>query len=168
MTIIHKISIALIFGITGCNEANKEKPVSNNEMKPQVDKISLVDLNGRSINLRKYKGKTVFINFWATWCKPCIEEMPYIANAQNILGNEVVFLLASSETIEQIVDFRDKNYYKFNYARIENSESLNIQVLPTTFIISPGGNLSFLETGLRKWDDKNNINLILKIAKEDD
>ena len=166
MTIKRKISVALLFGIIGCNGEDKDKSASPVKLDRVIDKIRLKDLNEQSINLEQYKGKTLFINFWATWCKPCIEEMPSIEKAQNILRDkDVVFLLASGESVEEIEDFRVNHDYKFNYVRIENSEELNIHALPTTFIFDPEGNLVFSEMGDRKWDDKNNIDMILKIAK---
>jgi len=168
MGIIHKFGLVILLGMVACNAGDKSKTVSYKE-KDELGKISLTGLDQQPIELEKYKGKTVFINFWATWCKPCIQEMPAIANVQNILRNEeIVFLLASNESIEQIEEFRINHDYKFNYARIENSEELNIQALPTTFIFSPGGTLVFSEPGDRKWDDTENINLIRKIIKKHD
>ncbi len=72
--------------------------------------------------------------------------------------------MASDESSEQIKDFSNTHDYKFNYVRIENSEEMNVQALPTTFIYNNNGKLVFSETGFRKWNDKNNIDLILKIA----
>lgn len=164
MVLIHKISVALLFGLLSCNEGNKDKVVSSIEKDRPIDKIRLKDLDGTPINLEKYQGETVFINFWATWCKPCLKEMPSIEKAQHILQNEnVVFLLASAETIEEIGTFRKLNTYPFNYVQIQNSEELGIDGLPTTFIFDKEGKLVFSESGYRKWDDKNNIDTMLKI-----
>ncbi|OSZ77159.1 hypothetical protein CAP36_12150 [Chitinophagaceae bacterium IBVUCB2] len=164
MVLIHKISVALLFGLLSCNEGNKDKVVSIIEKDRPIDKIRLKDLDGTPINLEKYQGKTVFINFWATWCKPCLKEMPSIEKAQHILQNEnVVFLLASAETIEEIDAFRKLHSYPFNYIQIQNSEELSIDGLPTTFIFNKNGRLVFFESGYRKWDDKSNIDTILKI-----
>jgi len=169
MKIIRKISIALLFGIFACKGGAKDKSASHTLKDREIDKIRLKDLNGEPIRLEKYKGKTIFINFWATWCKPCIEEMPTIEKAQNILQNEeVIFLLASGETAEEINVFRNTHDYVFNYARIENSEELNIQTLPTTFIFNPEGKLIFSEMGYRKWDEKNNIDMIRKTANKNE
>lgn len=168
MKIKYMFGFVLILGMVACNTGNKSKTVSY-EKKTELKKISLTDLNQQAINLDRYKGKTVFINFWATWCKPCLQEMPSIENAQNLLRNEeIVFLLASDESIEQINEFRIKHGYKFNYTRIENSEALDIQALPTTFIFSAQGMLVFSEPGDRKWDDTENINMILKVIKRND
>ena len=169
MIFIRKSILALLLGISCCNEDDKEKSLSQNGKVAEIGKIRLKDLSEQPINLEKYKGKTIFLNFWATWCKPCIEEMPTIEKAQNILHNEdVVFLLASGESAEEINAFRNAHDYKFNFARIENSEELNIQTLPTTFIFNPEGELVFLETGYRKWDEKNNIEMIRRTANKND
>lgn len=163
------IIVAFLLAIVACKNGTKEASASTNEKGPEISKIQLKDLNDQPINLEKYKGKTIFINFWATWCQPCLAEMPSIEKAQDILQNEkVVFLLASSESASEIEEFRNARGYKFNYARIENSEELGILALPTTFIFNPDGQLAFSEQGYRKWDEKDNIVLIRKIAKNND
>ncbi|HET9744306.1 MAG TPA: TlpA disulfide reductase family protein, partial [Chitinophagaceae bacterium] len=130
--------------------------------------IKLTDLKGVSIDLIKYKGKVVFINFWATWCKPCIEEIPTIKNAIGILNNDgIEFLFASDETTEQIESFEKKHSYKLNYVKAGNLEELGIMVLPTTFIFNREGKQVFSEMGYRKWDDKANLDLLSQIANEE-
>lgn len=156
-------------GFMSCNENDKDKTGPVSPAHHEYAKVKLIDLKGQSINLNNYSGKTIFINFWATWCRPCIEEMPSILNAQNILRNEnIIFLLASSESLEEIEAFKNACTYKLNFTRIENSEELGIQSLPATFIFNAGGKLVFSETGLRKWDDNNNINLIRKFDNKND
>lgn len=163
------ILIMLFIGTIACNNRTSEKQNSSPEVIRQIDKIRLTDLNGQSHSLKQYPGKTIFINFWATWCKPCIQEMPSIKEAQNILQNEnIIFLMASNESPEQIEEFSNTRDYKFNFVRIENSEEMNVQALPATFIFNKKGELVFSETGFRKWNEKNNIDLILKIANEND
>ena len=166
MIIIRKISVVFLFGFLSCNGVDKSKSVTAIDKDRPFNIIRLKELNEQPINLEKYKGKTIVINFWATWCKPCLEEMPSIAKAQNILlEKEVIFLMASGESTEEINAFRNTHDYKFNYARIENSEESGIQALPATFIFNPDGKLVFSESGARKWDNTDNINMILKIAK---
>ena len=163
------ILIILFIGIIGCNNRTSEKQNASSEVIREIDKIRLTDLNGQPHSLKQYPGKTIFINFWATWCKPCIQEMPSIKEMQNILQNEnIIFLMASNESPEQIEEFTNTRDYKFNFVRIENSEEMNVQALPTTFIFNKKGELVFSETGFRKWNEKNNIDLILKIAKENE
>jgi thiol-disulfide isomerase/thioredoxin len=166
MNIIQKIIIVLLIGIIGCKGKKINQPNSEKQAEWKIDKVILTSLEGERMNLDQYKGKTVFINFWATWCKPCLEEMPTIEKAQTILKDKnIQFLFASDEAIQQIEKFKSHNNYKFNFVRVENPEELNIISLPTTFIFNPDGKLVFSEIGYRNWDDKTNIDLILKIAK---
>ena len=117
-----------------------------------------------TVDLDIYKGKTVFINFWATWCKPCLEEMPSIEKAQKLLKDtNIEFLFASDETTQPIEEFKTEHEYKFNYVTVENMGTFNIAGLPTTCIFNPKGKLVFSEMGYRKWDDKENIDLLLEI-----
>lgn len=163
------IHIILLTLMIGCNERKKEIPITAPKVIREIDKIRLVDMNGKAISVTQYQGKTIFINFWATWCKPCIKEMPSIKEAQNILQKEkIIFLMASDESIEQITEFELINNYNFNYVRIENSEEMKIQSLPANFIFNAKGNLAFSASGARKWSEKNNLDLILKIAKENE
>jgi thiol-disulfide isomerase/thioredoxin len=146
-----------IFAILGCARSGDL----------EIDKVQLKELNGAAVDLSDYEGKTVFINVWATWCQPCIKEMPTILEAQKQL-DDVVFLLASNEEPAQIEGFIKRNSYDFHYVRLENMEALGIQALPTTFIFGPEGKLKFSEAGFRVWNDPANIELINSINRNHD
>lgn len=164
---IHQIGLILLTGLFGCNQISKPISSSDTGKNPDMAKVKLVALDGQPIHLEQYLGKTIFINFWATWCKPCIEEMPSIEKTQGMMSEkEVVFLLASSESIEEIKEFSNSHSYQFKYVHLENNEKLNLQALPTTFIINPKGTLVFSEMGSRNWDETANINLIKNIIKQ--
>lgn len=148
------ILYALIFGasllILGCSAKQSD-----------LDKIQLQTLDGLPIDMNDFKGKTVFINFWATWCKPCIMEMPTIAQAKEQLnGKNVVFLFPSNESVDLITDFKEKRNFDFNYVQVQNMEALNIQALPTTMIFNTEGELVFSEMGFRDWSTPENLALI--------
>ena len=166
-----RIGLLFLFTISACKNASETKETSKAPGKISqngiaITQLHLTDLNDQPINLEKYKGKTVFINFWATWCKPCRDEMPSIQEAMKILKNEKIgFLFASDETTEQIKEFKTAHKYSFNYVKVESLSELDIIGLPTTFIFNPNGELIFSEMGYRKWDDKANIDLILNNAK---
>lgn len=132
-----------------------------------ITKVKLTELDGQPIDFSRYEGKVVFINFWATWCRPCIQEMPTIQSAQEILKNEnIVFLMASNEDREEIESFAQRKSFQFHYARLDNLEALNIQALPTTFIFDKHGKLAFSEAGFRQWDAPENMNLINTIIAD--
>lgn len=150
----------LLIGLNSCNSGEREKESMLKDT--DLQKVRLFDLSGDSVDLNKYQGKTVFINFWATWCKPCLQEIPSIAKAQELLkNNNIIFLFASDETVEQIEQFKRTHDFNFNFLRIDNAPELNIMGLPTTFIYNPDGKLIFSEMGFRKWDEKQNSDLIL-------
>ena len=168
MITLRLLSLSVVLLFISCKEVNKDKPVT---ILPDTtfEKIKLADLKSNSFSLKQYAGKTIFINFWATWCKPCIAEMPTIEKAQNILNKEkVVFLIASNEAIEEIDAFKKAHNFNLNYCQIQNSEELGLQVLPTTYIFNPDGSLVFSESGYRKWDEKSNIDMILKIVNKNE
>jgi len=153
--LFNTILYTTFFAVLGCAGKNDR----------EINKVKLKELDGTPVDLSEYDGKTVFINFWATWCKPCIQEMPTIAEAQKLKG-DVVFLLASDEELSQIERFKKRHNYDFHYVHLENTEALKIPALPTTFIYNPEGKLKFSETGLRMWDDPANIELINSITND--
>ena len=114
------------------------------------------------------KGRTIFLNFWATWCKPCIREMPSIDSAQQLLSKSgVVFLLASDETPDQIKEFKQHYQFDLNFVRLTNMEELRHGWFANHLdIYNPEGENVFAETGYRKWNDSSNIEMILKINNQ--
>jgi thiol-disulfide isomerase/thioredoxin len=155
MTVNKKIFFVAFLTLVGCGADNDR----------DIDKVQLTELDGTAIDLSEYHGKAVFINFWATWCKPCIQEMPTIAEAQKLNG-EVIFLLASNEEPAQIEKFIKRRSYDLHYVHLKNMEALNIRALPTTFIFNSEGELKFSETGFRIWNDPANTQLINSITND--
>lgn len=158
------IVLGVLVSLISCKDKKEEKSITTAES--FLEKIQVSDLSGNRVNLGEFRNKTIFLNVWATWCKPCLEEMPSIKNAEKLLENEkIVFLLASDESINHINKFTANDQYGFNYLHLQNPEELNIEMLPTTFIFDGSGNLAFSEPGKRQWDNKENIELLLKIIK---
>lgn len=167
MKLFFKTFLFVLLIATACNEVEKKPTAANELTEIAFEKIKLADLNGQSIDLSQYKGKTVFINFWATWCKPCIGEMPSLERLTDKLKDEnIVFLFASDETIEEIEEFKNAKSYSLDFVRAENLSDLNLMVLPTTFIFDKNTKLAFSEMGAREWDNEENVALITKIIKQ--
>ncbi len=163
----HKAIYLLLFILASCSAGKKDQSGSSTSMEVDIAQVQLTDLDDQPIDLAQYRGKAVFINFWATWCKPCIQEMPTIASAQTYLDNEkVIFLLASNENVEEIETFIKRQTYSFHFVRLVNMEALRIQALPTTFIFNAAGKLKFSEVGYRKWNEPDNLALITKIIND--
>lgn len=153
--------------LVACNENKDSQPATSTETRINISQIKLTELNGQLIDPGQYKGKTLFINFWATWCKPCLREMPSIQRLmEKLKDEEIVFLFASDESPEQVESFKTTHTYPFHYVRVENSADLNILALPATFIFDAEGELVFSDMGAREWDDTSNLDFILKIVKQ--
>nr|WP_308743263.1 cytochrome c biogenesis protein CcdA [uncultured Anaerocolumna sp.] len=135
------------------NTENEEKP----EYPPAYD-FTLTDQYGNTHTLSDYKGKVVFLNFWASWCGPCKKEMPDIEELYqkyNLNQDEVVFLGVanpkskdyphnSDEEKDEILEFLDENGYTFPTVFDETGEILMnyyITAFPTTFMINKEGNV---------------------------
>ena len=119
-----------------------------------IDNIKLVDLDNNRIDLKQLAGKKIFLNFWATWCKPCILEMPSIERAQQILEPEgYVFLLASDEDIARINRFKASNDFNLNFIRVETPfPDMGILSIPTTLVIDEQGKIVINQIGAMEWD----------------
>jgi len=167
MNLFYKLTIIFLIGLISCKGKERDLPITSSQSEFDIERVKLSGLDDKPIELKKYSGKTVFINFWATWCKPCREEMPSIRKIIEILKNEnIVFLFATEEAVEEIENFKAEHDYGFNFVTTKSLGELNIMGLPTTFIFNPYGKLVFSEMGSRKWDDKESINLIRKILKQ--
>ena len=109
----------------------------------------LQTLDNKNISLSSLKGKIVFLNFWATWCPPCITEMPSIQRLYNNYKNKDFEILAvtqgnSRETRSEIDNFIKKNGYTFPVL-LDNTGNTNtiydINGIPTTYIIDKNGEI---------------------------
>lgn len=121
----------------------------------------LETLEGRPMEMEAFRGKRVFINVWATWCGPCVKEMPTIAEAmKQVQDSSVVFLFASPEEAEEINVFRERRKFPFTYVRLVNLEALSINALPTTYVFDTDGTLVYGEEGFRDWSTPENVELI--------
>ena len=146
-----------------CTDIHQSKKASDLEY-VQL-KTSLVDLNQNKVNLTSFKGKKVVINYWATWCSPCIKEMPELKRAEEILQNyNYIFLLVSDETISKISAFKNEKKFDFNFLKSVNSNEINgIYSLPTTYIFDENGKKVETFVGVVTWDSQQIINKLKKI-----
>lgn len=159
--------LLLILIITGCSGTKKE---AKQEELPEaiVERIALTDLAGKPVDLDDFKGKVVFLNYWATWCRPCIAEMPDIDAAAKILGDEdFVFLAASDESLEKIKNYVDEVDFSFQFVKSTTSVfDMDIMALPTTMILNKQGEIIYNEVGARQWDSDSELNRLRDIASK--
>ena len=160
---------------TSENQATEEGSTTSEKknVTPAFD-FTLTDQYGNKHKLSDYKGKVVFLNFWATWCPPCKKEMPDIEelyNKYNLNQDEVVFLgvanpksaeYPSNQDVEkeEIKSFLKDNKYTFPTLFDETGEVLrnyNISAFPTTFMIDKEGNIVGYVPGMMTKDIMINV-----------
>jgi thiol-disulfide isomerase/thioredoxin len=154
------ITILLLACSISCNQIEKKPIDSVNEINVVTTASSLfVDLEGNPISLNDYKGKKILLNFWATWCRPCIEEMPSLERAMALLKEDnYVFLLATDESVETINNFKVQTNVKLNFIRYTGTLSqLKIYALPATFIYNEQGKEVTVIRGAAEWDSPEMI-----------
>jgi thiol-disulfide isomerase/thioredoxin len=121
---------------------------------------NLKTLSGTQINLEKeYEDKVIFINFWATWCPPCIAEMPAIEKLYQKFKDRIGFACISNESLDTIKDFKNKNKYSFSIyqGEMEVPAEFNLTIIPATFIISRGRKIALKHEGPADWSHQKVI-----------
>ena len=115
------------------------------------------------MDLNDLAGKKVVVNIWATWCKPCIQEMPSFRVAQDNLKNQnITFLFASDEPLEVINKFYNKRNPGLELVRLDNYQDFNFQAIPVTFVFNAEGELTHYEMGSRDWSSDASLELLKK------
>ncbi|MCM4160682.1 TlpA family protein disulfide reductase [Antarcticibacterium flavum] len=136
-------------------EKNSEAGTKRNY--PAADfQLQLLNSEGEEVNLEEFRGKVIFMNLWATWCPPCIVEMPDIENLYRDLKDEdIVFIMLSLDhKFQKAVDFVEKNNYSFEiYETVKGMPDMYItQSIPTTFVINAEGELVLTHIGMGDFD----------------
>ncbi|MFT7149705.1 MAG: thiol-disulfide isomerase/thioredoxin [Nonlabens sp.] len=142
----------LIVSVTACSSSSEES---------FFEKLDLKDLSGNDITLDDIEGKLAFINLWATYCKPCLKEMPSIERAKTILEKEgYVFIAVSDEEQSKIQKFVDRFDYSFQFTQYElGIGGLGVYALPASYIVNDKGEMLYKHVGAKEWDEEENIKL---------
>jgi len=128
----------------------------------------LKDQNNNHVNFKELRGKVIFINFWATWCPPCIAEMPSIQALYNDYKDSVEFLLVSDEANTTISHFLSSKGYQF---QVFNSTTYVPNVfettsIPRTYIINSNGEVVIDKNGAANWNSSTVRQLLDQMIKE--
>lgn len=122
----------------------------------------LTSLADQSYNFETAKGKVILINFWATWCPPCVAEMPVLQELYDDYGEKVEFVFVAHDEQEKVSSFLAKKGYNFP-VYFENTKTPNLlssTSIPTTYIIDTTGKIVVEKTGAANWNSATTRELL--------
>lgn len=135
--------------------------------------FSLVDIKGANHKLADYRGKVVVINFWASWCPPCVQEMPSMQRLQEKLAGQPFVILP--------INVGEKKYRVWKFVKLINftlpvpldtrSKTFadwGAQILPTSFLLDSEGHIRYRAQGDLEWDSEEVVSLIKQLINEEE
>lgn len=123
---------------------------------------AVTDLHGASRNIAVGEGKVTFISYWATWCPPCIAELPGIQELYKDYGDKVNFLLLTQEVPDKVERFVRKKGYELPiyFPQMQTPAILQENSIPTNYVIDAQGTIIIKETGAADWNSSKVRNLL--------
>ena len=161
--------LVLAFGVVWL-QSSKYEPLTVGKVAPDFE---LPDLDDKSVRLSDFRGKVIFLNFWATWCKPCREEMPSMEVLHQSLQKEGLVVLAVS--IDRVTTKKDIPPFVKNLNLTfpilvdswgQTDKRYKLMGVPETYIIDQQGVLQEKIIGPRDWTRLDNLNVVTKLLKE--
>ncbi|HTN67986.1 MAG TPA: TlpA disulfide reductase family protein [Dysgonamonadaceae bacterium] len=134
---------------------NENEITVNSASIPADLNLTLMDEDGEIISLADFKGKPIFMNMWATWCPPCIAEMPNINKLHNQVGSEVAFVMVSlDDEFETAKAFNKRKGFNLPIYALQSRRPPMYQstTVPTTYIISADGKLMLTHKGMANYN----------------
>ena len=138
--------------------------------KIKAQNFILQDLNGNKVSMEDYRGKIVFLNFWATWCPPCRVEMPSMEKLYNEFKSKDFTILAIDLQEDAATVKTFKEQYKLNFPILLDSDGsvaliYGAMSIPTTYLIDRDGYLLGGALGPRDWATEDAFELINHLLK---
>ncbi|MGY9105324.1 MAG: TlpA family protein disulfide reductase, partial [Alphaproteobacteria bacterium] len=139
---------------------------------PAAPEAVFFDAEGADTTLADFQGQFVVLNLWATWCAPCVAELPALARAQAALGDDALILPVDMEkkSVEEISAFLADNgagtlptYLDTDYALMQAFEAFTVG-LPYTIFINASGQQVATASGPQEWDDPEAVEYIRQMA----
>jgi thiol-disulfide isomerase/thioredoxin len=132
-------------------------------------RLTLTDHRGLNHTLTAYRGRVVLVNFWATWCEPCREEMPALQALQDKLGKEHLVVLAvnygeSPEKVQQFAHHTPVDFPLLVDRHMEAAKAGGVRVLPASFVLGQDGDIRYSAVGLLDWRDDQILQLFTALS----
>jgi thiol-disulfide isomerase/thioredoxin len=132
---------------------------------------SALDLDDQPVAFSRFKGKPVFLNFWATWCGPCVREMPSIdslARDPRLAGKSIEFVCISvDDSAETVRQYLQGKNFSMTFLRVKDRKIPPVfysEGIPATFLIAPDGRIAACEVGSADWHETQVLKFMEKLA----
>ncbi|MBK8657964.1 MAG: TlpA family protein disulfide reductase [Bacteroidetes bacterium] len=121
----------------------------------QFAALSLTDLQGQPVALNQYAQKRLFVNFFATWCGPCVAELPSLQQAQKMLKGQTGFVIISDEPLERLRSFQQRNGYSLTFLHSNTPlSSIDIHTIPTSYLLNSRQEILMKHVGEEEWSSE--------------
>ena len=176
--IINLILLITSFIFTNVTFADWKQPALSHNLtafdrKIEARDFELMNMDEEKVKLTDYRGKVVLINFWATWCPPCVREMPSMERLNKKIANEDFKVLAINqmEDSDQVFaftgQFEDEPSFEILFDITSKvSQSYIVRGLPTTYLIDKKGHVRYSAVGGREFDHPEIVEVIKKLMDE--
>jgi thiol-disulfide isomerase/thioredoxin len=129
---------------------------------------TLEDIQGKPVKLEDYKGRVIVLNIWATWCVPCVTEMPSLArlaeNPRIKSKNVAILCISNDEDSRALREFLKEKPWPMTMLRSSTfPPGFLTDSIPTTFVIDPAGQIVSVQVGAALWDDPSVIEFLEKL-----
>lgn len=152
--VIGKLQSVLLY--TGLIQPDTDPDRPDQFLKSADYNMPLITLNGDPTSLNAFRGKVVFLNFWATWCPPCIAEMPNIQSLYEDIGSgDIEFVMVSlDDELEKANSFIERKGFTFPVYKLNGAKPrvYSSTLIPTTYIISSDGKIVLEHQGMANYD----------------
>ena len=139
--------------------------------KKNISNLIFKDHQEKKISFSDFKGKILLVNFWATWCAPCIKEMPSLDRLKSKVDGDfdVLAISVDRDGVEKVNDFFNENKIsnleKFFDIKNSLAKEMNLYGVPTSFFVNKEGDLIGYYQGDMEWDNDTVINFINYLIK---
>jgi peroxiredoxin len=145
-----------------CTRSADHKIIGVGDHAPE---IRLQSVDGKTVSLADYRGKVVLVHFWATWCPPCVEEIPTLERfSQQVSGIDIVVLAISvDKSAAALKTFLDKNKLHFPVLRDPGGKtagSYGTTKFPETYVVGRDGMVRYKVIGPMDWSLRTNVEII--------
>ena len=167
---LSNIFLLLSLTLLSCSDNKTSLMMKVDDPKPV--NFSLYNLNYKVIKLDEFEGSYILVNFWATWCKPCVNEIPSLNNLnENFSSNDDFQVVAinigqNKDVVENFLKSIDKVGFLILLDEEISLSDWNVQAIPTTFLLNKKGKIIYRVEGEKEWDSPEFISFINSVMQQ--